>query len=76
LGLSIDQLIGMLYSHPRPIMIGLGHQYLPHPVDNSFPSDHATFMWSLGFALLPLCNRVYEQLIRLIHLPPALFPQH
>jgi hypothetical protein len=26
--------------------------------------------------LLPLCNRVYEQLIRLIHLPPALFPQH
>jgi undecaprenyl-diphosphatase len=136
LGLGVNQLLGMLYFHPRPFMIGLGHQYLPHPVDNSFPSDHATFMWSLGFALLmlgglrawalgliagglavawarvyvgvhfpfdmagsllvalavcafarplhrrvrthllPLCNRVYEQLIRLIHLPPALFPRH
>ena len=136
LGLGVNQLLGMLYFHPRPFMIGLGHQYLPHPVDNSFPSDHATFMWSLGFALLmlgglrawalgliagglavawariyvgvhfpfdmagsllvalavctfarplhrqvrrhllPLCNRLYEQLIRLIHLPPTLFPRH
>ena len=136
LGLGINQLIGMMYFHPRPFMIGLGHQYLPHPIDNSFPSDHATFMWSLGFALLmlgglrgwalaliaggvavawarvyvgvhfpfdmagsllvalavsalarplhrrvrrhllPLCNRAYEQLIRVSRLPPALFPRH
>lgn len=136
LGLGVNQLIGMVYFHPRPFMLGLGHQYLPHPADNSFPSDHATFMWSLGFALLvlgglrtwalgliagglavawarvyvgvhfpfdmagsllvslavsafarpmdrqfrrhllPLCNRLYEQLIRLGRLPPALFPRH
>lgn len=136
LGLGVNQLLGMLYFHPRPFMIGLGHQYLPHPADNSFPSDHATFMWSLGFALLmlgglrvwslglvagglavawarvyvgvhfpldmlgsllvalavstlarplhrqarqhllPLCNRLYEQLIRSVHLPPVLFPRH
>ena len=54
IGLGINQVLGVLYFHPRPFMIGLGHQYLPHPADNSFPSDHATFMWSLGFALLAL----------------------
>ncbi|AOV16017.1 hypothetical protein BJI67_02060 [Acidihalobacter aeolianus] len=52
IGLGVNQVLGALYFHPRPFMIGLGHQYLPHPADNSFPSDHATFMWSLGFALL------------------------
>jgi undecaprenyl-diphosphatase len=54
IGLGVNQVIGFFYFHPRPFMIGLGHQYLPHPPDNSFPSDHATFMWSLGFALLAL----------------------
>lgn len=54
LGLAINQIIGMVYFHPRPFMIGLGHQYLRHPPDNSFPSDHATFLWSLAFALLAL----------------------
>lgn len=54
IGLGVNQLLGALYFHPRPFMIGLGHQYLSHPADNSFPSDHATFIWSLGFALLAL----------------------
>lgn len=135
IGLAINQIIGLVYFHPRPFMIGLGHQYLPHPPDSSFPSDHATFLWSLGFALLalgalriwaillvaaglaiawariyagvhfpfdmagslavalivsrfaepihrlvqprlaPPCIGLYEDSIRLCHLPPALFPQ-
>lgn len=54
IGLAANQAIGIVYFHPRPFMIGLGHQYLVHPPDNSFPSDHATFLWSLGFALLAL----------------------
>lgn len=54
IALGVNQIIGRFYFHPRPFMIGLGHQYLPHPPDNSFPSDHATFLWSLGFALLAL----------------------
>lgn len=54
IALGVNQIIGLFYFHPRPFMIGLGHQYLPHPPDNSFPSDHATFLWSLGFALLAL----------------------
>lgn len=51
-GLGVNELIGLVYFHPRPFMIGLGHQYLAHPPDNSFPSDHGTFLWSLGFGLL------------------------
>lgn len=54
LAISANQLAGLVYFHPRPFMIGLGHQYLAHPPDNSFPSDHATFLWSLGFSLLAL----------------------
>jgi undecaprenyl-diphosphatase len=54
LGLSINQIIGLVYFHPRPFMVGLGYQYLPHWPDNSFPSDHATVLWSLAFALLML----------------------
>ncbi|MDE2515154.1 MAG: undecaprenyl-diphosphatase [Rhodospirillales bacterium] len=134
-GLGINQLIGLVYFHPRPFMIGLGHQYLAHPPDNSFPSDHGTFLWSLGFGLLaaggaaalgtwmvlagllvawarvylgvhfpfdmagallvglamgglvralhrpvraialPPCLALYEAMLRLAHLPPALFPR-
>ncbi len=53
-GLIINVLIGLAYFHPRPFMEGLGHQYLAHAPDGSFPSDHATFLWSLGFALIVL----------------------
>lgn len=51
-GLGINQLLGALYFEPRPFMIGLGRTLLYHPPDNSFPSDHATFIWSLGIGLI------------------------
>lgn len=54
LGLVVNQALGLLYFHPRPFMAGIGRQYLAHAADNSFPSDHATFLWSLGFSLLAL----------------------
>lgn len=54
LGLILNFLIAHAYFHPRPFMLGLGQQYLPHAPDSSFPSDHATFLWSLGFGLLVL----------------------
>ena len=50
--LGINQMLGLLWFEPRPFMIGLGHTLALHVVENSFPSDHATFLWSLGFALL------------------------
>ena len=52
IGLAINQLIGLLYFHPRPYMIGLCHPLFPHGPENSFPSDHATLMFSAAFYLL------------------------
>jgi undecaprenyl-diphosphatase len=54
-GLGINQLLGLLWFEPRPFMIGLGHTLMRHDPDNSFPSDHATFLWSLGFGLIATC---------------------
>lgn len=38
--------------HPRPFMIGLGHSYLQHASDSSFPSDHATVFASVALTML------------------------
>jgi undecaprenyl-diphosphatase len=52
LSLLLSKIVAMVYPHPRPFMIGLGHQYLPHEANDSFPSDHATFFTAAAFALL------------------------
>jgi len=135
IGLGINQVLGALWFEPRPFMIGLGHKLIAHPADNSFPSDHATFVWSLGLGLiittaarrwglavcvyglfvawarvflgvhfpidmmapvpvaivaagcaramvgpidrlvLPALDAVYETVLRILHLPPGLFPR-
>jgi undecaprenyl-diphosphatase len=40
------------YYHPRPFAIGLGLDLVPDSLTSSFPSNHATIMFALGFALL------------------------
>ncbi len=52
IALGANQVLGLLWYEPRPFMIGLGHTLALHVVENSFPSDHATFLWSLGFGLI------------------------
>lgn len=52
LALGLGQVIGYLWPHPRPFMIGLGHTWLNHAPETSFPSDHATLCFSIGCALL------------------------
>lgn len=52
LGLGINQLIGLAWQHPRPFMIGLGHTWIPHVADSSFPSDHMTVFMCIGISLL------------------------
>ena len=42
LALALAQILGFFYPHPRPFMIGLGHTFIPHVADASFPSDHMT----------------------------------
>lgn len=52
LGLTINRVIGLFWTHPRPFAMGLGNQFLPHAADSSFPSDHGTLVFSLALALL------------------------
>jgi undecaprenyl-diphosphatase len=50
--LLLAQLLGVLYPHPRPFMIGLGQQFVAHVADSSFPSDHATVMWTVACTMM------------------------
>ncbi|GLU33427.1 phosphatase PAP2 family protein [Trinickia caryophylli] len=59
LALSINQLIGLGWMHPRPFMIGLGHMFIEHAPDSSFPSDHATVFASGALTLLLAGERRY-----------------
>lgn len=52
LALGTNQLVGLLWFEPRPFMIGLGRTLMPHPPENSFPSDHTTFILTVGIALI------------------------
>ncbi len=56
IGLAVNQAIGWVWQHPRPFVVGIGHTYLAHGADTSFPSDHLTLIWSVACALL-LDNR-------------------
>lgn len=52
LGVGINQVIGLGWQHPRPFMLGIGHAWIEHAADSSFPSDHATVFFGIGFSLL------------------------
>ena len=51
-GLGLNRLIGLFIYHSRPFEIGVGHQFLPHVIENSFPSDHGTLVFSVAMGLL------------------------
>jgi undecaprenyl-diphosphatase len=50
LALLANQLIGLLWDHPRPFAIGLGYRFINHVADPSFPSDHTTIFATTAFA--------------------------
>ncbi len=52
IALGLAQAIGLLWPHPRPFMIGLGHAWVQHSPDASLPSDHVTVFASVGLSLL------------------------
>lgn len=51
-GLCLNQLIGLGWQHPRPFMLHLGHTFISHVADSSFPSDHLTVIWCAACGLL------------------------
>jgi len=52
LALGINQVIGIVWSHPRPFMLNFGHTWMNHAADSSFPSDHMTVFTGIGLTLL------------------------
>ena len=50
--LGINQLLAIGFPHPRPAEIGLGHTFIQHAADSSFPSDHATVFAAVGLTLV------------------------
>lgn len=52
LALGVAQIVTHVWPQPRPFMIHLGHQFLPHVPDPGLPSDHVTVFWSVAFAAL------------------------
>jgi undecaprenyl-diphosphatase len=52
LALALSQGIGGVWPHPRPFVLGLGHTWLAHAADTSFPSDHMSAMTAVGLSFL------------------------
>ncbi|TFW08136.1 phosphatase PAP2 family protein [Oxalobacteraceae bacterium OM1] len=52
ISLAVNLLIGLVWPHPRPFMIGLGHTYIHHVADPSFPSDHGTIFAAIALTLV------------------------
>ena len=52
IALGVNYALGLVFPHPRPFALGLSPNYLGHAAETSFPSDHATLMWTLAFGLL------------------------
>lgn len=52
LGLGAAQVITLVWDHPRPFEVGLGHQFMRQAPEASFPSDHATLLFGLALPLL------------------------
>jgi undecaprenyl-diphosphatase len=49
---GLGQLVMHFWPQPRPFALHLGTQYLRHAATPGLPSDHVTFLWSLGFTAL------------------------
>lgn len=50
--LAISWCLAELFPHPRPFAIGLGHQFLSHAPDDSYPSDHGTVIFTFAIAFI------------------------
>jgi undecaprenyl-diphosphatase len=52
LAMSVALFAATAWYVPRPFAAGFGHQLIPHAADSSFPSDHATVLFAVAWALL------------------------
>ncbi|AER33063.1 MULTISPECIES: undecaprenyl-diphosphatase [Pantoea] len=66
--LSISMVCSVVYFHPRPFMMGLGHLWIDHVPNSSFPSDHGTLFFSVALALLFRRSWVFGSVMALLSL--------
>lgn len=52
MALVINNIITALWYHPRPFVMPVGHTFIPHEPDASFPSDHMTIVMTMAISLL------------------------
>ena len=52
MAVGMNQVIAMVWVHPRPFILGIGHAWITHVPDSSFPSDHVTVLASVGLTSL------------------------
>lgn len=67
--LAVNAVIGLVWYHARPFALGVGHSFLPHAPDSSFPSDHGTVMFTVSLVLAlspePVASRFGRSLLPL-----------
>lgn len=63
--MTISWCIGNLLPHPRPFVTGLGHQFLRHAADDSYPSDHGTAIFTVAVAFL-CWHRVWSGVLLMV----------
>lgn len=52
IALTLNVIIGDFFPHPRPFMVPIGHTFISHVADASFPSDHMTLACAITMSLL------------------------
>ncbi len=50
--LLISLIVGFLFPHPRPFMLGIGYQWLSHSPDYSYPSDHGSIIFTCAISFI------------------------
>jgi undecaprenyl-diphosphatase len=67
--LAVNALIGLGWYHDRPFVAGVGHTFMQHVPDSSFPSDHGTIMFTVALVLAfsgePVARRFGRSLLPL-----------
>lgn len=62
--LAISWIVGLLFPHPRPFVMGFGYQLLAHSPTESYPSNHGTIVFT--FALAFICwHRLWSGIVLL-----------
>lgn len=65
ISMTLAGIISHLFPHDRPFVVHVGHHFLQHAVDSSFPSDHGTAAFTFALAFL-FWHRVWSGVVLLL----------